>query len=81
MVVCQILALSSGSGEEDRNLGETFLEALKERRIKLYALDVYHLDPAQYEAAGREKPEDYRLWMDTRRDDRTAKYVAEWRDW
>ncbi len=81
LVVCQILVLSSGSGEEDRTLGEAFLEALKERRIKLYALDVYHLDPAQYEAAGREKPEDYRLWMDARRDDRTAKYVAEWRDW
>lgn len=81
LIVCQILVPSSGSSEEDHAQDEAFLEALKEKRIKLYALDVYHLEAAQYALAGREKPEDHRLWMDARRDDRTAKYVAEWRDW
>lgn len=87
LIVCRILVPSTGSDEADRAQGEAFLEALWEKRIKLYALDVFHVDPAQYAAAGpkgpegREKPEDYRLWMDADRDDRTAKYVTYWRDW
>ncbi|MCI9587755.1 MAG: hypothetical protein HFF60_07285 [Oscillospiraceae bacterium] len=81
LVICRILVPSTGSAEADRVQGEAFLEALRKNRIKLYMLDVYHIDPAQYAAADREEPEDYRLWMDARRDDRTGKYVAEWRDW
>lgn len=87
LIVCRILVPSTGDAGEDRALGEAFLEALGEERIKLYALDVFYLDPVQYAAAGekgpegRAKPEDYRLWMDADRDDRTAKYKTEWRDW
>ena len=78
LVICHILVPDSGSA---RAQGEAFLEALRENRIKLYMLDVYHTDLSQYAAVDREKPEDYRLWMDVHRDDRTGKYVAEWRDW
>lgn len=81
LLSCRILVPDQGSAGEDQAQGEAFLEVLKERRIKLYQLDVYHIDPAQYAAADREKPEDYRLWMDADRDDRTAKYVTYWRDW
>ncbi len=78
LVICHILVPDSGSA---RAQGEAFLEALRENRIKLYMLDVYHTDLSQYAAVDRETPEDYRLWMDVHRDDRTGKYVAEWRDW
>lgn len=87
LIVCRILVPSTGSDEADRAQGEAFLEALWGKRIKLYALDVFHVDPAEYAATGpkgpegREKPEDYRLWMDADWDDRTAKYVTCWRDW
>ena len=78
LFICRILVPVSGSA---RTQGEAYLEALRENRIRLYMLDVYHTDLSQYAAVDREKPEDYRLWMDVHRDDRTGKYVAEWRDW
>lgn len=79
LLFCQIITPSGG---DNQARGEAFLAALRERRVKLCNVDVYCLDRAQYAQADcRVKPEEYQLWLDSYRDDRTGKYVFYWRDW